>query len=50
MAEPRATTATTAIDGDDEKYKAPWHFKLMVGALVVYLGWRAYEIIERLVT
>ena len=24
--------------------KAPWHFKLMVVALVVYLVWRFYEI------
>lgn len=23
--------------------KAPWHFKLMVVALVVYLVWRFYE-------
>jgi hypothetical protein len=27
---------------DDEK--TPWHFKLMVAALVVYLGWRFIEI------
>jgi hypothetical protein len=25
-------------DADDEK--APWHFKLMIVALVIYLGWR----------
>jgi hypothetical protein len=42
----RAATPAAA----DEEYKAPWHFKVMVAALVVYLGWRAYEIIERLVT
>ena len=24
--------------------KAPWHFKLMIVALVVYLVWRFYEI------
>jgi hypothetical protein len=23
--------------------KAPWHFKLLVLALVVYLGWRAFQ-------
>lgn len=28
--------------GDDER--APWHFKLMVVALVAYLGWRFVEI------
>ncbi len=26
---------------DDEK--APWHFKLLVVALVAYLGWRFFE-------
>jgi hypothetical protein len=30
--------AHDAADADDEK--APWHFKLMVVALVVYLVWR----------
>jgi hypothetical protein len=30
--------------GDEpEVEKAPWHFKLMVVALVVYLVWRFYE-------
>ncbi len=24
----------------------PWHLKLMVGAAVVYLGWRAFQGIE----
>jgi hypothetical protein len=43
VADPPASTA-------DEEYRAPWHFKVMVIALVVYLGWRAYQIIERLVT
>jgi hypothetical protein len=28
----------------DTDEKAPWHFKLMVLALVVYLVWRFYEI------
>ena len=27
---------------DDEK--APWHFKLMVVAVTVYLGWRLVEL------
>ena len=26
--------------------KAPWHFKLMVVALVVYLVWRFYEMLS----
>ena len=25
--------------------RAPWHFKLMIVALVVYLVWRFYEIV-----
>ncbi len=32
--------------------KAPWHFKLLIGALVVYLGWRVIDaaqwVIERI--
>lgn len=28
------------IDGVADDEKAPWHFKLMVVALVVYLTWR----------
>ena len=23
--------------------KAPWHFKLLVGAVIGYLGWRAVQ-------
>ncbi len=35
---------TTPSDGaDEEEEKAPWHFKLLVVALVVYLGWRFFE-------
>ena len=29
------------VDGVDEK--APWHFKLLVVAVVVYLGYRFFE-------
>jgi len=29
-----------------EPLKAPWHFKLLVVAIVVYLGWRAWQGIE----
>jgi len=32
-----------SADGRDDE-KAPWHFKLMVVALVMYLGWRVVEI------
>jgi len=30
--------------GEDDDAKAPWHFKLLVVALCVYLGWRAIQI------
>jgi hypothetical protein len=26
--------------------KAPWHFKLLLGALAVYLGFRAFQGVE----
>lgn len=29
-----------------EAARAPWHFKLMVGALIVYLAFRAWEGVE----
>ena len=32
--------------GTDEK--APWHFKLLVAAVVVYLVWRAVQLTARL--
>jgi hypothetical protein len=32
-----------ALAGD--KAKVPWHFKLMVVALVVYLTWRAVQLV-----
>ncbi len=32
-------------DGDVEDVKAPWHFKLMMVLLVVYLGWRVVQLI-----
>ncbi|CAN5856098.1 hypothetical protein BH24ACT6_BH24ACT6_14690 [soil metagenome] len=31
--------------GDEEDLRAPWHVKLMVVALVVYLVWRFWEIL-----
>jgi hypothetical protein len=35
----------TKPEGETEAgEKAPWHFKLMIVALVVYLVWRFYEI------
>jgi hypothetical protein len=26
--------------------RAPWHFKLLVVAVVLYLGWRAVQLVE----
>jgi hypothetical protein len=39
VAEPGSPQAAT-------RQKAPWHFKLLVLATVVYLGWRFFEVIE----
>ena len=35
---------------DDEDTKVPWHFKLMLVALVLYLGWRAVQTVIWAVT
>ena len=32
----------SAAAADDEK--TPWHFKLLVGMTVVYLGWRLVQV------
>lgn len=34
---------------DDDTLPLPWHFKLLVGAIALYLGWRAFQGIEWLV-
>jgi hypothetical protein len=31
-------------DGDDVDAKAPWHFKLLMVLLAVYLGWRIVQL------
>ena len=35
---------------DDTETKIPWHFWLLVGALVLYLGWRLIEVVYWLIT
>jgi hypothetical protein len=35
-----------ADDLDDDPVPLPWHFKLLAGALAVYLGYRAFQGIE----
>ena len=54
--EGRCATCGSEVDGADLKeqgpVKAPWHFWVMVVALVLYLGWRLVDaviwIIERI--
>ena len=33
-----------------ENAKVPWHFKLLVAALVLYLAWRLFDLVHMLVT
>lgn len=35
---------------DEDGAKAPWHFWVLVAALVLYLGWRLIEVIIWLIT
>ena len=39
----RDLEAPEPTPGGEQDEKAPWHFKLLVVALVVYLGWRFFE-------
>ena len=32
-------------DGEDDQAKAPWHFKLLMVGLVLYLGWRLVQLV-----
>ena len=42
-----AAGAAEAHDEDDEELgPVPWHLKLLAGALMVYLGYRAWQGIE----
>ncbi|MGH9183370.1 MAG: hypothetical protein ACRDZ9_06100 [Acidimicrobiales bacterium] len=49
---PRSTCPACGRDlsppagGRDAEVRAPWHFKLLVVAVVVYLGWRAVQGVE----
>ena len=33
-----------AAGDDEEQAKAPWHFKLLMVMLAVYLGWRVVQL------
>ena len=35
---------------DNPEGKAPWHFKLLVAAVVIYLTWRVIQMIGWVVT
>jgi hypothetical protein len=39
---PRSHPGADAAVEDDER--APWHFKLLMAALVIYLGWRLVQL------
>ena len=32
------------VDGDEDDMKAPWHFKLLMVLLIVYLTWRFVQL------
>jgi predicted RNA-binding Zn-ribbon protein involved in translation (DUF1610 family) len=38
--------AEPATEQAARRQKAPWHFKLLVLATVIYLGWRLVQLIE----
>jgi hypothetical protein len=38
------TAAVVTTTHDKELPPVPWHFKLLLGAFAVYLGWRFFEI------
>jgi hypothetical protein len=44
-----ATDRAKASDGEVGQ-KAPWHFKLLIAAVVLYLGWRFVQVIGWIVT
>ena len=47
---PAAAGPTDDASGtDDDTLPLPWHFKLLVGAITVYLGYRALQGIEWIV-
>lgn len=36
--------ARSGTNSVDEDVSVPWHFKLLVGALVIYLSWRVIQL------
>ena len=51
LARPEPVAPAAKLSGADlremagESGKAPWHFKLMVAALAIYLGWRVVQLV-----
>ncbi len=45
---PNCGTALAEPSGGEEQ-GAPWHFKLLIVAVVAYLGWRAIQLLVWLV-
>lgn len=43
--DPNDAAAADAWDPDADTKKLPWHLKLVLAALALYLGWRAWEAI-----
>lgn len=43
--DPGRAGATAGVDAEDSP-PIPWHLKALVAALVLYLGWRAFEGVE----
>lgn len=60
LAKPRAITRPeqqTSIGasahgqgGEGSKFRAPWHFKLLMVGLIIYLGYRLWQLIMWLMT
>ncbi|MGH9017925.1 MAG: hypothetical protein ACRDY1_09290 [Acidimicrobiales bacterium] len=42
-------TCPTCDSALEERRPVPWHFKLLLGATVIYLGWRSFQGIDWLV-
>ncbi len=42
---PTCAAELRSPDAEDETARAPWHFKLLVGAIILYLTWRVVQLI-----
>ena len=40
---PRCGQAVDAVTAREDELPVPWHFKLLLAATVLYLGWRAVQ-------